>query len=195
MIHDTTLTKRRGFLGATAGLLGLGSVGIAAGEGHSEINAEIYQVFGEQIIHGPEVLPGELFDVESAKVTGNGRVLHHELPIGDGKPYILIHEGEGRYTPRGATVNFRGPDGLWPQEGRWRAIVREDVQATATGDFGWSVTRVDIFSRPRMTYSGSMIIAVWDTGFATEGVPDDLVGGYVAKGPANPGGQSRGRPR
>lgn len=196
--NDSHSSKRREFMTTAAGALlgvtvtGGAGVGSATADPESEdVSAVVYE--GQDDSFGPEPtpLPGSLFDTGSSRVTGNGRVAHNELPFGDGKPYVLKHEGGGRFTQRGATINFEGPDDLWPTPGRWRAVVREDVQAARDGSFAWSVTRVDFFARPRMEYAQSMVIVVWDDGVVD--YPNDDVDTVVERlqqaGAANPGGK------
>lgn len=187
---------RRTFLTIAVGSLSVGGLGIVAG---SEAGGAAEPTLGVRMLVGDEdglfVPPSDPggeppeFDVTSFKVTGNGHVLHHELPIGSGKPYVLHHEGDGRYKPRGAVVNFQGPDALWPSEGRWRAVIREDVQAIEGPAFLWSVTRVDFFSRPRMQFAGSVVLGIWNDDLTDVGAIEDLVEEYTKKEAANPGGQ------
>lgn len=167
------------------------SASVTAKGGESDtLAAAMYVGSDDEFDAGPP-LSGELFDVSSPKQTGNGRIIHHELPFAHGKPYILKHEGKGRYTQRGATINFEGPSDLWPSPGRWRAVVREDVQANDDGAFAWSVTRVDFFKRPRMVYDQSIIIVVWDENevdYPNQQITE-VIDKWKAIGRANPGGR------
>lgn len=109
--------------------------------------------------------PGREFDTTNPEVVGDGRLIHYQLPFGTHKPYVLHHEGDGRYTPRGAVTNFEtdgsAPPGLPP--GRYRATVREEVNLYEKGGyFDWSATRVDFFDRPGMEYVTSTLIILWD---------------------------------
>lgn len=193
-IEDTGVTRRSVLGLAGSALLGLGFVtGSAAAKSEPpKVKAVAYggreTVFSDQQIE----LSPELFDVRGAKVTGRGRITHHELPFADGKPYVLrLDPATGRYTERGAVINFDGPARLWQEEGKWRAVVREEVQPTQTGAFGWSVTRVDFFERPGMQYAESVIIVVWNADlfeYPDDGVIENVVGNYQHKGTANPGG-------
>lgn len=109
--------------------------------------------------------PGREFDTTKPEVVSNGRLIHYQLPFGTHKPYVLHHEGGGRYTPRGAVTNFEtdgsAPPGLPP--GRYRATVREEINLYERGGyFDWSVTRVDFFDQAGMEYVTSTLIILWD---------------------------------
>ena len=124
---------------------------------------------------------GGLFDAGEIEKTPNGRTLHHELQLFQGllmraergKPYVLVHEGDGRFRARGQHVTFDArttPElrallahaGLPPSlasidplatlAGRsWRAIGREIIQflgdPTDSRRIHWSVTRLDCYDR------------------------------------------------
>jgi hypothetical protein len=105
------------------------------------------------------------FDTTELEITTDGERIHHSLPLPGGKPYIIKHESDGLYCPNGAVINFEvegGEDGILP-EGRYRAVVREDVQLYEKGGYlDWSVSRVDLFERPKMEYIGPTLIVIWD---------------------------------
>jgi hypothetical protein len=105
------------------------------------------------------------FNTTELEIVTTGKHIFHSLPLPGGKPYILTHEGDGRYRQRGAVINFDVDEGnaYALAEGRYRATVREAVQLYEKGGyFDWSVSRVDLFSRPGMEYLGPSLIVIWD---------------------------------
>jgi hypothetical protein len=105
------------------------------------------------------------FDTTALKMAKNGKHIRHSLPFPGGKPYIIKHKGGGRYSPRGAVINFEVDAGneYGLPEGQYRATVREEVQLYEKGGyFNWSVSRVDLFSRPEMDYVGPSLAVIWD---------------------------------
>jgi hypothetical protein len=124
---------------------------------------------------------GGLFDASDIEKTPNGKTLHHTLRFfqgflltkNRGKPYVLIHEGDGRFTERGQHMNFeaRSTDGLKRRlrEARvdpsfadreplatlagneWRAVGNDVVQfaedPAQSRRIQWSLTRVDFYRR------------------------------------------------
>ena len=124
---------------------------------------------------------GGLFDASDIEKTPNGKTLHHSLRFfqgflltkNRGKPYVLIHEGDGQFTERGQHMNFeaRSTDALKRRlrEARvdpsfaereplatlagkeWRAVGNDVVQfagdPTKSRRIRWSLTRIDFYSR------------------------------------------------
>jgi hypothetical protein len=124
---------------------------------------------------------GGIFDASDIVKTPNGKTLHHSLRFfqgflltkNHGKPYVLIHEGDGRYTERGQHMNFeaRSTDALKRRlsEARvdpslaerepldtlagneWRAVGNDVVQFAAdpaqSRRIRWSLTRIDFYRR------------------------------------------------
>jgi hypothetical protein len=105
------------------------------------------------------------FDTTELEIAKNGRIIYNSIPLPGGKPYVIKHVSEGLYRPRGAVINFEvgEENGQGLEEGRYRATVREDVQLYEKGGFlDWSVSRVDLFSRPGMEYLGPSLVVIWD---------------------------------
>lgn len=105
------------------------------------------------------------FNTSELNIATNGKHIFHSLPFPGGKPYIIKHEGDGRYRQRGAVINFEVDEDndLNLEEGRYRATVREEVQLYEKGGyFDWSVSRVDLFDRPGMEYLGPILAVIWD---------------------------------
>lgn len=194
-MFDGRRTRRSVMRTAGAVTLGMGlaGTGLVGAQAHDPDIAAVAYAGTGTTFGASTPLDADLFEVQESTVTGQGRVAHHVLPFGSGKPYVLTADPEtGRYTERGAVVNFTGPTALWPEAGKWRAVVREEVQPAAAGAFGWSVTRVDVLARPGMEYAGSLLIVVWDDAAFTYpdgGAMDDVVDSLMAAGPANPGGR------
>lgn len=191
---ETRWLKRRGFLGATVG--GMTGLALVAGGATAEEGIP-HQFYRGTIVDGEmDWEPGEVdlsfFDAEGFKVTGGGRVIHWELPLGDGKPYILSLESEEDllYTQRGAVINFEADenDPLFPEPGRWRGVVREEVGINADDDgfsFERAITRVDIFSQRGMNPVGAVVLALG-------AFDEDRIDDYKAKAMPNPGGNVPG---
>lgn len=183
--HDTYIGRRPVLKGAGMTIAGLGGLtGSAAAKGkgkgggkqqledQSSLTAAL--VFSGQgtffpgYSKNPDVRTfddGNLFDTTSAEITPNGQVIHYQLQFGaDSKPYVLKHGEDGQYTSKGSVINVEGPAptlGVGP--GEYRATVRDVVQLYEKGGyFNWSVTRTDVFVRPDMEYSHSLLIIVWD---------------------------------
>ena len=162
--------NRRRFIGTTAGAV----TGLTLVTGSATADSEIKYTFERGVINSegnvdwiPQEIDPSLFDLEDFKVTGNGRVLHHELPLGDGKPYTLLLEDEEKllYTQRGANTNFEddGEDSLFPEPGNWRGVVREEVGVGLDDEefvFGHSVTRVDFFAQQGMQPDGAFVLGL-----------------------------------
>lgn len=104
------------------------------------------------------------FDTTALKMAKNGKHIRHSLPFPGGKPYIIKHKGDGRYSPHGAVINFEVENNEYGlPNGRYRATVREEVQLYKKGGyFDWSVSRVDLFTRPGMDHVGSSLAVIWD---------------------------------
>lgn len=186
--QDTTKSHRRSVLKGAAVMLGgtLPVAGTTAAkpnktaksqnwkplEGSPSKVAYLTYEFGEDGFGFPDnpaedffVTGGPRFDTTALKIAKNGEHIRHSLPFPGGKPYIIKHKEEGRYSPRGAVINFEidanNEYGL--PEGQYRATVREEVQLYGKGGyFNWSVSRVDLFSRPGMNYLGPSLAVIWD---------------------------------
>lgn len=204
---NTRRTNRRSFIGATAGAV----AGLALITGSATADAEIPYEFkrgevddgeirwnedGDEDEDEDEFDPSEL-DLEEFKVTGGGRVIHRELPLGDGKPYRLLLEEEEEengslYTQRGANINFEVEEDednpFFPKPGRWRGVVREEVALVGEGEeltFTDAVTRVDFFAQQGMDPVGAFVL-----GLGT--FDDERFKDYKDKEIPNPGGNEPG---
>lgn len=126
----------------------------------------------------------EVFDASSIEVTPNGQTLHYGfrfLPnyalVGTPKPYVLKHEGDGKYEARGQRVNFelgsRAPEPFsFLAEGKWRAVGKDIVQLSEPGGMVESaVTRVDFYTREPTEYVRSFVYVLWADGVGS-GVRD-----------------------
>lgn len=186
--HTTTIGRRPVLKGAGMALAGLGGLtgSAVAKKGGKEgengkglrpleetssstgsfVSRGVFTTFDYPYISEGALTNGQVFDTTSADITPNGQTIHYQLQFDlNVKPYILRHEGEGRYTSRGAVVNFelpsQNPFGL--PAGKYRATVRDDVNLYEMGGaFDWSVTRIDFFVRHNMSYAGSSLVVVWD---------------------------------
>jgi len=132
------------------------------------------------VLAGEDIDNGGLFDASDIEKTPNGQTLHHSLQFfqgllirkNRGKPYVMTHQGDGRFVSKGQSINFEArtkaelqallaragyPD-LTETEpfatlagGRWRAVARDVVQFVdddpATNTIAWSLTRVDFYTR------------------------------------------------
>jgi hypothetical protein len=153
---------------------------------------------------------GGLFDAGIIEKTPNGTVLHHVFRFFQGllirrdrgKPYVLRHEGDGRYTSRGQHVNFEAVTtkelqtrlegvGLEPElagveplaplaGGTWRGVGADIVQlvddSADSRRIHSSVTRVDFYrrGRGRPTHELSALYAIYPNVDETgEPVPAD----------------------
>jgi hypothetical protein len=122
---------------------------------------------------------GGVFDAGDIEKSANGRVLHHSFRIFQGllmrrffgKPYVLVHEGDGRFTERGQRMHFaarttreiqfllrvagRDP-GLAEREpfatlagDLWRAVGNDVIQfrgdPSQSRRIEWALTRVDFY--------------------------------------------------
>ncbi len=198
---NTKRTNRRSFICTTAGA----AAGLALMTGSATADAEIDFRFKSGAIgddggitwdedgEGNEFDPSML-DLENFKVTGGGRVIHRELPLGDGKPYRLLLEEEEEkgslYTQRGANINFEADENnpLSPESGRWRGVVREEVVLVGKGEklkFRGAVTRVDFFAQQGMVPVGVFVLGLG--AFEDERFED-----YKNKEIPNPGGNEPG---
>lgn len=124
---------------------------------------------------------GGLFDAGNIEKTPNGQTLHHTFEFFQGllistkkaKPYVLRHEGDGRFVSEGQHVNFEArtsrelralfekaevDPALADREplatlagGQWRAVGNDIVQFLGDPErsrrLHSSVTRVDFYSR------------------------------------------------
>jgi hypothetical protein len=167
---------------------------------------------GNPTIAGEDPADGGLFDAGKIEKTPNGNTLHHVFEFFQGlvirrdrgKPYVLRHEGEARFTSRGQHVNFeaRSTDelralldraGLDPAladrdpletlaGGTWRGVGADIVQLVDDSPdsrrIRSSVTRVDFYRRGqgRPTYELSALYAIYPN-LDEEGSPE----------PASPG--------
>jgi len=202
---NTKRTNRRSFICATAGTV----AGLALMTGSATADAEIDFRFKRGAIGDDgditwdededededEFDPSEL-DLEEFKVTGGGRVIHRELPLGDQKPYRLLLEEEEEkgslYTQRGANINFEVEEDednpFFPKPGRWRGVVREEVDLVGEGEelqFTGAVTRVDFFAQRGMDPVGAFVLGLG--AFKDERFED-----YINKEIPNPGGNEPG---
>jgi len=132
------------------------------------------------VLAGEDVGDGGLFDASDIEKTPNGQTLHHSLQFFQGllirknraKPYVMTHQGDGRFVSKGQSINFEArtkaelqallaragyPD-LTETEpfatlagGRWRAVARDVVQFLGDPEksdtIAWSLTRVDFYSQ------------------------------------------------
>lgn len=152
---------------------------------------------GDPTIVGEDPGNGGLFDASTIEKTPNGNVLHHVFEFfqglvirkNRGKPYVLRHEGHGRFTSRGQHVNFkaRSADELRTSlevacqvpaladieplrtlaGGAWRGVGADIVQFAGNPAESrrilWSVTRVDFYRRGggRPTHELSALYAIY----------------------------------
>ncbi|WP_049985146.1 hypothetical protein [Halobellus rufus] len=154
---------------------------VATADGDDPVDTpEAFDYPGGPVLAGEDVGDGGLFDASDIEKTPNGQTLHHSLQFFQGllirkdrgKPYVMVHQGDGRFVSKGQSLNFEArsteelralfaaagyPD-LSDTEpfatlagGRWRAVARDVVQFVGdpeTSDtIAWSLTRVDFYTR------------------------------------------------
>ncbi|WP_144904422.1 hypothetical protein [Halobellus captivus] len=168
----------------------------------------------DPVLASEDPADGGLFDASAIEKTPNGETLHHSLQFFQGllmrkergKPYVMVHQGDGRFVSKGQSVNFEArttaeletlfeqagfDSGLTVTEpfatlagGRWRAIARDIVQFLGDPEtsqiIAWSLTRVDFFTRGRgrPSHELSALYAIYPN------VDED--GNSVSANPRNP---------
>jgi len=192
---STRRTNRRSFICTTAGA----AAGLALMTGSATADST-KPAFKRGVIDDGEItwesadISLDFLNLEEFKVTGGGRVIHRELPLGDGKPYRLLLEEEEEkgslYTQRGANINFEADENnpLSPESGRWRGVVREEVALVGEGEelqFTDAVTRVDFFAQQGMDPVEAFVLGLG-------AFEDERFEAYKNKEIPNPGGNEPG---
>lgn len=122
---------------------------------------------------------GTLFDATELVKSANGKVIYYDFHftpdnsiVGEERPYVMIHEDDGRYTSREqeATFDVDETPALFPflTPGTWRAVGRDIVQLDRKGgELDWAITRVDFYrvDGDSETYAISLLYLIWRQGF------------------------------
>ncbi|WP_336024388.1 hypothetical protein [Halobellus salinisoli] len=152
-----------------------------AGDGDGAADTVEAFAYPKEPVLASEDPVGGLFDAGDIEKTPNGQTLHHTLRFFQGllirkdrgKPYVMVHQGDGRFVSKGQSINFeaRTTEELWAlfegagfdpdfaalepfatlAGGRWRALARDVVQFAGDPEtsrsIAWSITRVDFYTR------------------------------------------------
>lgn len=171
---------------------------------------------------------GGLFDASEIEKTPEGSTLHHTLQFfqgflmrtGRAKPYVLVHEGNGRFRARGQHVNFEARTtselkalfsrfGMDPAladaeplvtlaGGTWRGVGNEVVQFLGDPEesrrIRWSATRVDFYDRDRgrPSYELSVLYVIYPN-LDGDGNPTEANPADPTLGAIPPGARQAGR--
>lgn len=122
---------------------------------------------------------GALFDASELVKSANGKTIYYDFHftpdnsiVGPVRPYVLVHEQDGRYTSRGqeATFDVSTVPEQFPflQPGTWRAVGRDVVKLDRKGgELDWAITRVDFYrvDGETQTYQLSLLYLIWREGF------------------------------